>query len=141
MHEAFQQENFCIQKSNLKKEKISPTLTHRKKLILVRMQYFFTLRQSKFYLLITVYIFDNYGRSTYVLIDWGQTMAINMLNKESAIFRSISSVSLLLSQYEISQWQFNSLKSHMLDYAQDALLPSVFSSSDKIIPPHISLSL
>ena len=31
-------------------------------------------------------------------------MSINMLNKESVLFRSISSVSLLLSLYEISQY-------------------------------------
>ena len=39
-----------------------------------------------------------------MLINWGQTMSINMLNKESVLFRSISSVSLLLSLYEISHY-------------------------------------
>ena len=38
------------------------------------------------------------------LLIGGQIMSINMLNKESVLFRSISSVSLLLSMYEISHY-------------------------------------
>ena len=36
-----------------------------------------------------------------MLINWDETMSINMLNKEAALFRSTSSVSLLLSLSEI----------------------------------------
>ena len=53
---------------------------------------------------ITVNIIDNFGRSTWMIINYGQTMSINMLSKESALFRSIPSVSLLLSLYEISHY-------------------------------------
>ena len=44
-----------------------------------------------------------------MLINWGQKMSINMLNMEFVLFRSISSVSLLLSLYEISQCALHAL--------------------------------
>ena len=63
-----------------------------------------------------------------MFINWGQSLLINILNKESGLFRSISSVSLLLSLYEISHHalhaaKFNSLKSHMFDCVPYAILP------------------
>ena len=42
-------------------------------------------------------------------IDWGQTMSINMLNRDSVLFRLISSVSLLLSLYEISYYALHAV--------------------------------
>ena len=61
-----------------------------------------------------------------MLINWGQIVLINMVNKDSVLFRSTSSVSLLLFLHEILHYAlhatiFDSLKSHMFDWAQYAL--------------------
>ena len=66
-----------------------------------------------------------------MLIEWGQTTSINMLNKESTLFRSILSFSLLLwCLYEIQLNSCNSNSCNSKDHLNrtNSLVPLEFTS-------------
>ena len=110
--------------------------THHLKRIHVTMQHSLTSRQSRIQLLITVITFDNHGRSSQMLIKWGQILSINML-----LTRSLHS----LDQYHQFYYYYLPLRYqaaiiYHISSAWQTLLPRV-CSSDKMIPLHILLCL